>query len=342
MAENMSSIELPISSGRAGDGDNVQEDGNHIKTASLKMLEIAEKLKSLNQQLHNLEVDNKVLHYAHECGPDLNAFLSGRGASSRPSSPSKRRSNFLIPSVAGTSKGVSNRKSFINLSPAQQFEALHQVAKEQSDVVLNFEGLQKAICASQMSNSLKKAVGLNKNTNEQMSPTEANSSLKERDLEEVKFIQDILEEQNDLNEKIMAVERERLEATATLLYSKIQVAKEFAETKQIYKDMISSQEIDNDHLEEDMDHDGNDENSDNSNTALDDEAAKLSRKVEKREKRLQHEESRLNQMRFLVQKIMASCPNNAMTFDEETNKLHYEMFLKLGQDMSKLRGDGDS
>ena len=59
MAENMSSIELPISCGRAGDGENVQPDGNHIKTASLKMLEIAEKLKSLNQQLHNLEVDNK-------------------------------------------------------------------------------------------------------------------------------------------------------------------------------------------------------------------------------------------------------------------------------------------
>ena len=72
-----------------------------------------------------------VLHYAHECGPDLNAFLTGRGASSRPSSPSKRRSNFLIPSVTGTSKGVSARKSFINMSPAQKFEALHQVAKEQ-------------------------------------------------------------------------------------------------------------------------------------------------------------------------------------------------------------------
>ena len=72
-----------------------------------------------------------VLHYAHECGPDLNTFLSGRGASSRPSSPSKRRSNFLIPSVAGTSKGVSAKKTFINLSAAQKFEALHQVAKEQ-------------------------------------------------------------------------------------------------------------------------------------------------------------------------------------------------------------------
>lgn len=337
----MSSLELPISGDRAGAGDNVQEDGNHIKTASLKMLEIADKLESLNQQLHTLEVDNKVLHYAHECGPDLNAFLSGRG-SSRPSSPSKRRSNFLIPSVAGTSKGVSARKTFINLSPAQQFEALHQVAKEQSDVVLNFEGLRKAILASQMSNSLKKAVGLNKSTNEQMSPTETTPTAKEKDLEEVAFIKDILEEQNDLNEKIMAVEKERLEAMSSLLYSKIEVAKEFAETKQIYKDMISTQEIENEDLEEDMQKDGNDENSDNSNVTVGDEDAKLSRKVEKRKKKLQHEEDRLNQMRFLVQKVMASCPNNAMTFDEETNKLHYNMFIKLGQDISKLRGDVDA
>ena len=59
IAENMSSLELPISGDRAGAGDNVQEDGNHIKTASLKMLEIADKLESLNQQLHTLEVDNK-------------------------------------------------------------------------------------------------------------------------------------------------------------------------------------------------------------------------------------------------------------------------------------------
>ena len=55
----MSNLELPISGDRAGAGDNLVEDGNHIKTASLKMLEIADKLESLNQQLHNLEVDNK-------------------------------------------------------------------------------------------------------------------------------------------------------------------------------------------------------------------------------------------------------------------------------------------
>ena len=39
---------------------------------------------------------------------------------------------------------------------------------------------------------------------------------------------------------------------------------------------------------------------------------------------------------------MASCPNNAMTFDEETNKAHYDMFLKCGQEIPEMRGDESS
>ena len=46
--------------------------------------------------------------------------------------------------------------------------------------------------------------------------------------------------------------------------------------------------------------------------------------------------------RFVVQKLLASCPNNAMTFDEETNKAHYDMFLKCGQEISEMRGDEHS
>ena len=38
---------------------------------------------------------------------------------------------------------------------------------------------------------------------------------------------------------------------------------------------------------------------------------------------------------------MASCPNNAMTFDEETNAKHYDMFLKCGQAIPEIRGDDD-
>ena len=41
----------------------------------------------------------------------------------------------------------------------------------------------------------------------------------------------------------MAVEKQRMESMVNLLYSKIDVAKEFADTKQIYKDMISHHEI---------------------------------------------------------------------------------------------------
>ena len=43
-----------------------------------------------------------------------------------------------------------------------------------------------------------------------------------------------------------------------------------------------------------------------------------------------------------MQKLMASCPNNAMAFDKETNQAHYDMFIKCGQDISKLRGDEDA
>ena len=52
---------------------------------------------------------------------------------------------------------------------------------------------------------------------------------------------DILEEQAELNEKIMEVEKSRLEATLSLLSSKMEVAKEFRVTKEIYGEMISNE-----------------------------------------------------------------------------------------------------
>ena len=111
------------------------------------------------------------------------------------------------------------------------------------------------------------------------------------------FLADILEEQNELNEKIMAVEKERLDATVDLLYSKMEVAKEFAVTKQIYKDIITSDGQNLEHDVEDMDDDGNDENADNSNSDLDDEERQLHKKLKKGKRRLAREEARLNQMK---------------------------------------------
>ena len=123
-----------------------------------------------------------------------------------------------------------------------------------------------------MSSSLKKSIGLENDNNEQLFDGDESIS-KMRNPEEVQFIKgicqficqllmiestflgwlynlhiykiyiviDILEEQAELNEKIMEVEKSRLEATLNLLSSKMEVAKEFRVTKEIYGEMISNE-----------------------------------------------------------------------------------------------------
>ena len=107
---------------------------------------------------------------------------------------------------------------------------------------------------------------------------------------------DLLEEQNELNEKMMVVEKERLDSTVDLLYSKMEVAKQFLETKQIYNDIISSEDQNLEDEEDDMEIE-DDENTDNSNSAVDDEERTLQKKIRKGKKSLAREEARLNQMK---------------------------------------------
>ena len=55
----MSTVEM-TSSGDRNEIDNIQtDDVPKIKTASLRMLEIADKLESINQQCHILRVENR-------------------------------------------------------------------------------------------------------------------------------------------------------------------------------------------------------------------------------------------------------------------------------------------
>ena len=56
----MSTFDLSSPNGRGGVGDHLHDGGhNNLKVVSLRMLEIAEKLESVNQQCHNLQVENK-------------------------------------------------------------------------------------------------------------------------------------------------------------------------------------------------------------------------------------------------------------------------------------------
>ena len=58
----------------------------------------------------------------------------------------------------------------------------------QSDVVLNFEGLRKSIQASHMSIALKKAIGLNKSSEDDTANESDLTVSKEKDEEELTFV----------------------------------------------------------------------------------------------------------------------------------------------------------
>ena len=50
----------------------------------------------------------------------------------------------------------------------------------------------------------------------------------------------MLDEQQDLNKKLMDIENERMKSALDLLHSKMEVTKQFSETKEIYRNMMDT------------------------------------------------------------------------------------------------------
>ena len=82
------------------------------------------------------------------------------------------------------SRGLLGRqKDWNSLNYSQQYEVLHNVALDHSRVTLNFEGLAMAIKASQASEVLKNAIGLEEET------TDAGDNI---DPDEKKYLLELL------------------------------------------------------------------------------------------------------------------------------------------------------
>lgn len=206
------------------------------------------------------------------------------------------------------SKFYSVQPKWSSLEPSQQFEVLHNVATEHTRVALNFESLQRAILTAQRAVALKRELSLEKGGGD------------ERDPEEIEFIQDLLDEQMDLTERILDAEEERLQAELDLIGAKLELVKEFSISREVYAGLLDDCET-----EEEM-RPSRKKDSD-------------STKVDEKKATLKVEEDRLNEMRFLIQKLMAAMPNGGQTFDEETNKRHKAMLIRCGEHASDLRGD---
>ena len=70
----------------------------------------------------------------------------------------------LTPSKRTPKSRGLRQQDWTSLNYSQQYEVLHNVALDHSRVTLNFEGLAMAIKASQASEALKNAIGLEETT----------------------------------------------------------------------------------------------------------------------------------------------------------------------------------
>ena len=133
---------------------------------------------------------------------NFDSFLKASSAVSS-STPTKR----------SRSKTIPNKQEFGSLNLAQQYEILHNVAKEHTRVNLDFEALGMAIKTSMTSNSLRKAFSLEKTGAEECSDKAENIS----DPDERAYLLELLEEQAERSEAILKAEDERLKKEMELL-----------------------------------------------------------------------------------------------------------------------------
>merc|ERR1712226_1666033 len=121
----------------------------------------------------------------------------------------------LTPSKRTPKSRGLRQQDWTSLNYSQQYEVLHNVALDHSRVTLNFEGLAMAIKASQASEALKNAIGLEETT-------ETGDKI---DPDEKKYLLELLEEQAELTDSILKAEDDQLNAKLELINVKREVLK---------------------------------------------------------------------------------------------------------------------
>ena len=192
------------------------------------ILKLQEKLTALNAQVHTwkarckgkfavlflrIELFKKMflttgLNESKSCNFD--SFMKATA------SPNKRLSK---------SKSVTNRQDWNTLSMAQQYEILHNLSHEHSQVVLDFEALSLALKTAMSSATLQKALNLDE-------------SGPDADKDELEYLKELLEEQAERSEQILKLEEKRLEHEMELLMLKGEVIRESKVMRDSYSKLM--------------------------------------------------------------------------------------------------------
>jgi len=266
-----------------------------VSSDAQQILKLQKKLTALNAQVHTWKARCKGLDKSNSCNFD--SFMKA------PASPSKR---------LGKSKSGANRQDWNTLSMAQQYEILHNLSHEHSQVVLDFEALSLALKTAMSSATLQKALNL-----EESGP--------EVDKDELEYLKELLEEQAERSEQILKLEERRLEHEMELLKLKGEVIRESKVMRDSYSKLMQ------------MDPD-DDVAPAYKRKALDSQA--VGGLIEEKQETLKAEEDRVTEFKGMILKLMMADTKGCLNYDEqEVNEKHTKMLMKCGLPIFKLRGD---
>jgi len=174
---------------------------------------------------------------------------------------------------------------------------LHKLTSARTETFLSFTSVQAALRSMQTGQVLREALEQKENSMVRLEP------------EERKYLLELLEEQRELSQKLMKTQSEGSAQDLKIIEARTELASL----------LCTFQELRNEAgpvllREEDKD-----------------------KETQILEKSLSNEDKRLNQIRFIVQKLMIGQHKFGMDYDEETNSRFKKMFLRAGMKPDDLR-----
>lgn len=206
-------------------------------------------------------------------------------------------------------------------------EQLHQVIRDHTKTLSQFESLRRAAATAQKSVVMARKLAL--------PPPETGGGDGAADADgqpgaqppmdpvETQYIRGLLDEQQELVESILEQFEQTVKTEMELLDAKAKLANSYHRLKDLHPDLCERRGM--------------------GATAANKTTGKTQGETSLDEKKaqLKLEEDKLTQMKFVIQKLMTSIPGWACDGDDEAvNEEHKEVIFRCGMTIEELRGDG--
>jgi len=267
------------------------------------MLDLVDEMDSLDKRIHHLKTEIVMLSSEQT---DMAPFL---------------RNGRKFPSML---QGVSAaQKPFHGLPRMQQFDMMRKIMAMRTELSVKFESLRRAQMAIQRSKVIQDTIMRDGSG----VPSSSGSYLPDNP-EEGEFIKNLLLDNTDLANQIMAIEEKRIAKAVSNLEGKTRITELLSKCKAEFQ---ICQEIEDD--EEEV---GEENEGDTSNVSPEVKA------LNKKRYQLNKAELRTIQMKTLVQKLMFSYPNASLPSrkdDPVASRNHEDMMFFCGKSLDAMRED---